>query len=225
MSKPDSSRPGGTALGSTGDVRQGSKDRKQSPMDWWSFRPEKRVWTLTSIRWDSTHYACDPGASCTWGDVSSRRTVRLSDGAELEHAARGPYEWDDPEFYARQIGDHGQVVPTITEWTLRDVLPPPEALVLKEAAACGSTARDRLPTPEDCTDGSALVSSESCDRMFCELVDRCMSSLCFEGSDALFSGSAELYASEDYADHDPHGGSTTDGGGWTPTLAPTRVLP
>ena len=37
------------------------------------------------------------------GDVFNRRTCLLSGAAELEHSARGPYEWRDLEF-VREAG-------------------------------------------------------------------------------------------------------------------------
>ena len=57
------------------------------------------------------------------GDVSSRRARCVCDGAELERSARGPYGWGDPEFDDRQVGNRVQVVPAVTEWTIRYVSP------------------------------------------------------------------------------------------------------
>ena len=95
----------------------------------------------------TTPYSCDVGQSCVWGKVSYRRTSRLSNGAELEHAARGPYEWNAPELCARHIGNRGQAAPTITEYILRDASHPLEARVPSSTAVPGATEHYGLIDP------------------------------------------------------------------------------
>ena len=182
--------------------------RNASGMIWWS-QDSSDDWVCSQIRQDSTHFSCSP-VGHDWSSVGERRTFRLSDGQQLEHSARGPYEWES-EWYSRPIARGGQIVPTLTQWAIRGAAPPPGARVLNAAhsVARGSTDVETKTATLGPRGGTETVpGDDDPDGVFQTLIDQCMSSLCFEGTDALFAGSNELYASEDYADYDPGIGST-----------------
>ena len=100
---------------------------------------------------------------------------------------------------------------TLTQWSMRAAPPPHGARVLNAArpVARGSTdAGTETVTLGPRGSTEKVPGDDDPDGVFQTLIDQCMSSLCFEGTDALFAGSNELYASEDYADYDPGIGST-----------------